>query len=101
MSPDFLCRCLPAVLLAVPVLAVAQGRPTAMPDPLDAAAPVPPVVHHSSLRARARTADVPVGSWREANDAVARIGGWRSYLREAQTPGPGAASTAAPAERRP
>jgi hypothetical protein len=27
-----------------------------------------------------------VGSWREANDNVGRIGGWRAYAREAAQP---------------
>ena len=27
---------------------------------------------------------VPPLAWREANDAVERIGGWRAYAREAQ-----------------
>ena len=30
--------------------------------------------------------DQKLGSWREANDTVARIGGWRTYLKESQTP---------------
>ena len=30
--------------------------------------------------------DQKLGSWREANDTVTRIGGWRTYLKEAQTP---------------
>jgi hypothetical protein len=30
--------------------------------------------------------DQKLGSWREANDTVARIGGWRAYLKESQTP---------------
>ena len=29
--------------------------------------------------------DQKLGSWREANDTVSRIGGWRTYLREAQS----------------
>jgi hypothetical protein len=29
-----------------------------------------------------------VGSWREANDTVTRVGGWREYLKEAQRPDP-------------
>ena len=37
--------------------------------------------------------DEKLGSWREANDTVTRIGGWRSYLKEAQTPD---AKTASP-----
>lgn len=27
----------------------------------------------------------PVGSWRGANDVVGRVGGWKSYAREAQS----------------
>ena len=30
--------------------------------------------------------DQKLGSWREANDTVTRIGGWRTYLKEAQSP---------------
>ena len=30
--------------------------------------------------------DQKPGSWREANDTVTKIGGWRSYLKEAQAP---------------
>ncbi len=28
--------------------------------------------------------DQKLGSWREANDTVSRIGGWRAYLKESQ-----------------
>lgn len=30
--------------------------------------------------------DQKLGSWREANDTVARIGGWRAYLKEVPPP---------------
>jgi hypothetical protein len=30
--------------------------------------------------------DLPVVSWREANDRVREIGGWKAYAREAQSP---------------
>ena len=30
--------------------------------------------------------DEKTGSWREANDTVERIGGWRAYAKEAQQP---------------
>lgn len=36
----------------------------------------------------------PVASWRDANDQVREIGGWRAYAREAQAP----AAAAAPAK---
>lgn len=48
--------------------------------------------------------DEPVGSWREANDTVGRIGGWREYAKEArpQQPAvPASAGSAAPAPGRP
>ena len=35
-----------------------------------------------------RFADQPVGPWREANDTVGRVGGWRAYAREAEGKGP-------------
>ena len=41
--------------------------------------------------------DEPVGSWREANDTVGRIGGWRAYAKEASS----AASAARPAASAP
>lgn len=41
-----------------------------------------------------------VGDWRQANETVREIGGWRAYAREIQqprTPGPGGAGPQAPA----
>jgi hypothetical protein len=62
---------------------------TGKPDPLDAKAKVPTLRYESSLKpgAAAAASEKPV-SWREANDSVARIGGWRVYAREAQQPQP-------------
>ncbi|HWR76434.1 MAG TPA: hypothetical protein VN283_04400 [Thiobacillus sp.] len=34
--------------------------------------------------------DEPLQDWREANDRVGEIGGWRTYLRESQQGGDGA-----------
>ena len=33
--------------------------------------------------------DEPLQDWREANDRVGEIGGWRTYLRESQPAGDG------------
>jgi hypothetical protein len=53
-------------------------------DPLDPKAKVPALVYESSLaRYRPYGEAKPIG-WREANDTVNRIGGWRAYAREAQ-----------------
>lgn len=78
------------VLAGLPVLALAaltaQAQPAARPDPLDPAAAVPAVVVVPTIRRDTRApADKPV-SWREANDTVARIGGWRVYARESRPP---------------
>jgi hypothetical protein len=55
----------------------------AVPTPL-ALSPVP-LVFDSVLSRYKPMADQKLGSWREANDTVTRIGGWRAYLKEAQT----------------
>ena len=74
-----------AALAAAPPCA-AQTRP----DPLDPKAPVPALKYSSSLATfRGLGDDKPV-PWREANDTTARIGGWRSYAREARAPAPAA-----------
>ena len=65
------------------------------PDPLNAQASVPPLVHESAFTHYRRLTDVPVGSWRDANDTVSRIGGWRVYAREAAQPASPAASVPA------
>jgi hypothetical protein len=62
-------------------------------DPTDARAAVPRLAHESSLSRYRRYAEQPVGSWREVNETVNRIGGWRAYAREANE----AAATAASA----
>ncbi len=75
---------------------------TPRPDPLDARASVPALVYRSSLLPGRPADAASAASWREANDAVARIGGWRVYAREAQqpsgvaTPPPGQPAVAVP-----
>jgi hypothetical protein len=80
---------LPAALLTA--TAAAQSQPVlqaARPDPLDAKASVPTLVFESSFSQYQRFSDQKLISWREANDTVTRIGGWRVYAREAQQPDP-------------
>ena len=72
----------------------AQGAaPAKRPDPTDARATVPPVVHRPAIAKAAPPAEVPVGSWSQANDTVWRIGGWRAYAREAAAPSPAPAAS--------
>ena len=79
----------------------AGPAPAARPDPLDARASVPALTYRSPVsRFRGLGDDKPV-SWREANDSVARIGGWRVYAREAQQPESKPSGTDAPAAPKP
>ena len=71
----------------------------ARPDPLDAQASVPASGYRSPLAQYRRLGDDPPVAWREANDTVTRIGGWRAYAREAQQPD--AAPAAKPVENAP
>jgi len=88
--------CTALAALATPLAARAQAPvPPVLgtrPDPLDAQARVPPLLHQSAFAQYRRLGEVPVGSWREANDTVTRIGGWRAYAREAAEPALPAAS---------
>jgi len=92
-------RLLPVALLAVCGAAPAQpAPPPERPDPLSASAAVPPAIYASPLARYRRHADEKIAPWKEANDQVGRIGGWRSYAREAQQAEPvqPPASAAAP-----
>lgn len=65
----------------------AHAQPAAQPakpDPLNPQVSVPPLSYQSSFAQYRRLDDSRPISWREANDTVARIGGWRVYAREAQ-----------------
>ena len=67
----------------------AQAQPvakTARPDPLDPAASVPALRYTSAFAPSRQLGDDKPLSWRDANDTVTRIGGWRVYAREAQQP---------------
>lgn len=61
----------------------AQGGSNQTPrDPGDPKAAVPPLRYDSAFARYRSNAEVEVGAWREANDNVGRIGGWRVYGRE-------------------
>lgn len=61
------------------------------------------LTYRSTLDTYQRFNDEKVGSWRDANDTVGRIGGWRTYAKEGREPSgqsvpppSGAASPATP-----
>lgn len=74
---------LAALCALSPTLVYAQAASPPLADPLDAKAKVPAIVYQSPLRDYAKPGAPPISSWREANDNVNRIGGWRAYTREA------------------
>ncbi len=89
-----------AVWLPATLTAQAQpGVPSTRSDPLDPKAGVPPLSYQPSFSQYRRLDDGKPISWREANDTVTRIGGWRVYAREAQQPD--AAASAAPSASAP
>jgi len=77
---DFSPGLLPWLLTAFAGLAIAQpaedSNHPALPTQLS---------YTSSLSKYQVYKDEPVQSWREANDRVGRIGGWRAYAREIRT----------------
>ena len=53
--------------------------------------------YSSAIGAYQAYADQQVQSWREANDRVGQIGGWRAYAKEIKTGQPASAKDTAPA----
>ncbi len=99
MLPDPIRRMLPALSLTVAAAAQAghEAPAAGRASPLDAAADVPAVTYDSAFARYRPHADQALRPWKDANDNVGRIGGWRSYAREAAqeepavAPGPKAA----------
>ena len=91
---------LTASLLATLTAAQAQtSAAAARPDPLDPKASVPTLRYESSFAQYRRLSEEKPVSWRDANDTVTRIGGWRVYAREAQQPDPAPSTAPAPAAK--
>jgi hypothetical protein len=81
--PHLVFRCIATACSALAATAFAQqvSPPTAGRPAQDAA---PSSVYRSAWSGYRPFADEKVISWKDANDEVRRIGGWRTYLRESQ-----------------
>jgi hypothetical protein len=79
------------VLAALSILAGCAAAQTV--PPTASASPAAAPAYRSALDGYRPFADESPGSWKEANDNVGRIGGWRVYAREARG---GASAPAAP-----
>lgn len=72
-------------IVAAAPLAWAQAAPgNSRADPQDANASVPSVTYESPFANYRALSDEKMMSWKETNDKVGRIGGWRVYAKEAQ-----------------
>jgi hypothetical protein len=80
-----------------PVQAQPASSPMTRPDPLNPQARVPAVVYTSPMSSYRRLGEDKRVPWVEANENVTRIGGWRTYTREAQQPEPAATAPQQPA----
>lgn len=91
LIPDALGRaCALLGLLALPASVWAVT-----PDPLDADAPSPALPYQSPLEHYQGWQELPLESWREANELVGQIGGWRTYAQEPYNEPPAAEPKAA------
>ena len=91
---------LPSFRVLLPLaLALFAGAAFAQ-APADPEPPQPPLPtrlqYSSAIDAYQAYADQQVQSWREANDRVGQIGGWRAYAKEIKTGKPASVKDAAP-----
>jgi hypothetical protein len=71
------------LLLGATSLQAQSNLATRQPDPNDPSVVVPAAQYRSGFEGYRYLRDEPVLSWKESNDLVGRIGGWRVYAREA------------------
>lgn len=87
-----------SVLLCSALPGLQAQPPTAAPAaPTDPQARVPAAQHRSVIPPRPPRLDAEPGDWAAHNAQVARVGGWRTYAREAAAAAASAASAASAA----
>ena len=77
-----------ALLVALASWTGAQAQSPAQTSPAPASSPVE---FRSSFEGYQPYTEEKIINWKEANDRVGRIGGWRAYAKEAQQPSGGSA----------
>lgn len=65
-------------------VALAACAATAASAQAPATAPTPTATYRSTFEGYQPFGDQQVRAWKESNDNVGRIGGWREYAKEAQ-----------------
>ncbi len=78
-------------MVAAAPLAWSQAGPAnPRPDAMEATAPVPPATYESPFNGYRTFSEEKVAPWKDTNDTVGRVGGWRAYAKEAAPPKPAA-----------
>ena len=78
---------------AVTPVAAPAVAPAPMAPPSQTA---PPAAYRSAFEGYQAYSDEKIAPWKESNDTVGKVGGWRAYAKEAQEPqAPGARQPAA------
>ena len=74
--------------VALTTIAAAAGAQTAAPAAADPQVAIGAADsgYRSSFDGYQRFTQEQVGSWKDANDNVGRIGGWREYAKEVRSP---------------
>ena len=88
MSLHYILRATPVAVLAVFAVTVVMAQPVADADIAkntgDQTAPL--VQYRSAFSDYVPQSEQTIDSWRQANDTVGEIGGWRIYAKEARQP---------------
>lgn len=71
--------------VAVPLsLMVLLTSPLAKADPFNVESVADDAIYSSPFQGYVNDEDIEMGGWVKANERVGEIGGWRTYLKEAQ-----------------
>lgn len=92
-------HCAPPFWLALAATILCTPASAQQPGAAAASAASAPAPYRSAFEAYQAFADQKIAPWRDSNDTVGKIGGWRAYAREASASGaPAAAPGAATAK---
>jgi hypothetical protein len=88
MSLHFIPRATAVAVVAVFAVTVAMAQPVADANIVNStgAQTTPHVQYSSAFSDYVPYSEQTIDSWRQANDTVGEIGGWRTYAKEARQP---------------
>lgn len=88
----------PSANIAALIICIGAGQSNAAADgATDANAPVPPTLYQSPFTGYRELGADQATAWKDANDTVRSIGGWKAYAKESAEAAKASASKAKPA----